>query len=155
MTLSEFALSLQDAADEIRREAPNIIERAAMDMLAVVERRIKEEGVDGATYKSKSKTPYFQGGKGTGAKKDYATHAKVDLTLTGRMWNGISVLGTVQVRDGVYQAQIGGTDQEADTKIVANLARFGDFLAPNEQELRELQEDITEEILDIVRKHIN
>lgn len=154
MDLADFARKLQDAATALRTEAPNIVRRSAMDALATVERRIKEKGITGKTYKSKGKAAYFQGGKGTGAKKDYATHGKVDLTLTNRMWNGTSVLGVQMIREGVYQAQIGGTDQEVDTKLLANINRYGDFLEPNEQEQAELMEDTKADVYDIINRHI-
>lgn len=155
MNLQQFTEALKKAADAVRAEAPNIVRRAGMDALAVVERRIKEKGIEGEKYKSKGKAAYFQGGAKTGAFKNYATHGKVDLTLTNRMWNGTSVLGVVEVRDGVFQAQIGGTDDEVDTKIIANMKRFGDFLQPNEQETAEIQEDMQEEVLDVIRRNLN
>ena len=154
MTLQQFAQSLRDAANALRTEAPNIVRRSGMDAVATVERRIKEQGIPGKSYKSKGKVPYFGGSKGFGAKKDYATHGKVDLTLTNRMWNGISVLGTVQVREGVYRAQIGGTDKEVDGKLLGNINRYGDFLQPNEQEQEELLDDSAADVMDIIRRHI-
>lgn len=155
MNLQQFSQALRNAADAVRAEAPNIVRRAGMDALAVVERRIKEKGIEGERYKSKGKAAYFQGGAKTGAFKNYATHGKVDLTLTNRMWNGTSVLGVVEVRNNVFQAQIGGTDQEVDTKITANRKRFGDFLQPTEQEEAEITEDMQGEVLDVIRRHLD
>ena len=155
MNLQQFQQSLRNAAEAVRDEAPNIVRRAGMDALAVVERRIKEKGIEGERYKSKGKAAYFQGGKGTGAFKNYATHGKVDLTLTNRMWNGTAVLGVVQLRENVFQAQIGGTDAEVDAKIIANVKRFGNFLEPNEQETAEIQEDMQAEVLDVIRRYID
>lgn len=154
MTIKDFQRNLMDAAREIRQESPRIVRRSGMDALSIVRKRIQEEGVSGARYKSKSKVPYFQGGKGKGAKKDYGTHGKVDLTLSNRMWNGTQVLGAVEVRPGLYQAQIGGTDQEVDDKLIANMNRYGNFLEPNEQEQQELLEDSGADVMDIIKKHI-
>ncbi|WP_187260740.1 hypothetical protein [Pontibacter beigongshangensis] len=154
MNLLEFTRGLQRAADELKTEGAKIVRRTAMDSIAVVERRVKEQGIEGATYKSKGKVPYFSGGRKTGAFKDYATHGKVDLTLSNRMWNGIAVLGTTTLREGVFQAQVGGTDQEVDDKIIGNMRRFGDFLQPNDTEQAELLEDSRADVLDIIKKHI-
>ncbi len=155
MNLAEFAQNLRAAANEIRQQAPVLTRTTAMDAMATVERRIKQEGIPGAKYKSKGKVPYFQGGRGTGAFKNYATHGKVDLTLSNRMWNGLSVLGVQTVREGVYQAQVGGTDQEVDAKIIANIRRFGDFLQPTEQEQQELMEDTQGALTDILNRYIS
>jgi hypothetical protein len=154
MNLNDFAKGLRAAANELKAEAPKLVRIAAMDSMAIVERRIKEEGVKGASYKSKGKVKYFQGGLGSGAFKNYATHGKVDLTLTNRMWNSLSVLGVQTIREGVYQAQVGTTDKEGDAKVIANLKRYGDFLQPTEQEQSELLEDTKLAILDILNKHL-
>ena len=154
MTLSEFAQRLRNAAAEIKQQAPTLVRTTAMDGMATVERRIKEEGIPGASYKTKAKVPYFQGGAGTGAFKDYGRQKKVDLTLSNRMWNGLSVLGVQQVREGYYQAQVGGTDQEVDNKIIGNMKRYGDFLMPTDEEQKELADDTAAELIDIIKRSI-
>lgn len=53
--------------------------------------------------------------------------SKVDLTYSGRMLQNVSVID-VRVIGYIYQAVVGGKDQETRDKLKWNRARYGDFL---------------------------
>jgi len=159
---------------------PVISEEIATNALALVVNRIQGEGIAGKTY-STNKVPAFLfllgGGKALDTEKTRAFARKkakkneetnwseirdahgnqnrfVDLTFTGRMWQNTQVLDTKQVGNN-YITIIGGMDKEVKDKLKWNAARYGDFLAVNEEEQKILAEIFENRLTEILSKFLN
>ena len=86
--------------------------------------------------------------KAQGLQNDY-----VDLTYSGRMFAGLTIIE--KFAEGTrFVARLGGSDREVDEKLDWNSKRYGDFLQPNADEQREVDEIVQEEFENLVRKFL-
>lgn len=142
------------AKAEIQVQAPRIVQTQAQTRLALVTLRIQRDGLPGRAY---STTPVpgfffykraFNAGGRAYAKQKTGTYSGfraalgllngyVNLTFTGRMFRSLTTL-YAGFSGTVYQARIVASDAEAAQVVGYNMARFGDFLAPNASEAAEI-----------------
>src|SRR5690606_37271109 len=149
----EFIERMKKVRYEIERDGEIIMERMAVSARALIERRVKTEGI--GEYSSKKSAPsfYFYGkgnnkgreaafikekSKKINGKPQYTNWAEfresqglqsdhVDGTFSGRTWNNVKVLAKGKRGPLKYFATI-GNDQEAEEKKMEYLTdRYGDF----------------------------
>lgn len=63
----------------------------------------------------------------------------VNLSLTGKMWQGTTIVGRI-AKDYTYITIIGGANEETREKLSANTQKFGLFLTVNDEEQAVLQD---------------
>ena len=152
--------TLTDAIEATKAEllaaAPRIVLTQAQTQLAVVTRRVQNDGLAGTRYSSTAVPTFFfakrafnAGGRAYVKKSKKGTYegfrtalglytAAVNLTFTGRMFRSLTTVyggfsGTV------YVAQIVASDRESAAKVGYNMARYGDFLAPTTSEIADIE----------------
>lgn len=148
-------------SDFCKRDGRKIVEKMALTGQSLIQHRIQEVGVAGASYSDTVLPLIFVDGKELN-KKGKPTKAisyrqqrinqglqvdHVDLTYTGRMFGGTGLLPGSESED-VYAANIGGSDSEVDAKLGYQVDRYGpETFSPNKQEQAEVDE-IANDFLD-------
>lgn len=137
--------------------APDIVRKQAQTVLALVTRRIQNEGLAGANYTGKLVPRFFfkakafnAGGRAYAAEKKKGSYPGfkaalglksdvVTLTFTGRMFRSLQTVYT-GFSGSIYTAAIVASDQESADKVRFNMDRYGDFLEPESDEAAEVAE---------------
>jgi hypothetical protein len=180
MRIEEFLQKLTRIRSDIEKDGEPIMERAAISARALIERRIKEEGI--GKYSENKKTPAFRFyGKGTNKSKEAAfikqkskkvdgepqyTNWKefresqglqtshIDLTYTGRMFNNLKVTNVGKLGQLKFVATL-SNDQELEAKKMEwNTERYGEFLKTNDKEEEMLTRVIDGELQRIINKNL-
>lgn len=178
--LNDLIKKLNEAADKIDQELPSLLLESEITAKSLVQKRIQDEGKDKDGKKigdySQNKIPaFFYLGKGTKKsdvkvrkaikekkKLSYADFRRldgkqnkfVDLTFTGQMFRDI---GVTETNNNSKEASIVIAPKTKRSEEVAgyNTERFGNFLAPSEEELELLAEDLGDSINNILNSSLN
>ena len=176
----QAAKVFRDLANELEEKIPLIVIGTNVTAKSLVQNRIQETGKDKdgkqlGNY-SETKVPaffYFGKGKKTTDSKvkknsrekkplsykqfrelDGKQSKYVDLTFTGKMWQGIGLIQENKGK-GFASFKIGPKDARTAELAAYNEARYGNFLALSDEEVTELSEDIQFEIENIINRAIN
>jgi hypothetical protein len=76
----------------------------------------------------------------------------VDLTFTGRMFQNIKILRQEKAGSETFLAIIGATDKENKGKLAGNAKKYGNFLAPDKEEIVVLQDIQARRITEIIKR---
>lgn len=173
MTLTE---TIAQARAALLAEAPRLVETQAQTALALVTLRVQNDGL-GAYHYSPSPVPVFffadralnAAGRAYIQRKEKLKGAarlgtwgefrgaqglpsdRVTLTYTGRMFRSLTTL-YVGSTGTVYSARVVSADQEAADKVRWNMARYGDFLAPQATEAAEVAAIGQQELTKIIHQ---
>lgn len=178
--LRELVKALRKTADEVERELPVILLEQEITAKSLVQDRIQETGKDSkgqqlGEYSDNKIAPFFSFGKGKKATdtklKKLAREKKlisykglrkldgkqvkyVDLTFSGKMFLDIGV--TKKSLGGKKPSIVIAPKTERSEKIAdENTKRYGNFLAPNEEELQILGEDMAAEVEAIIERNLS
>ena len=175
MKAEDFVRAIRQAIEDLKANAPDIVEEMAIAGKSLVQERIQREGF-GKKYSEKYVPAFFLYGKAINAKgrafleeqddkNDLTNHkelraaqglqtAFVDLTYTGRMWNSLTVVRNEQAQAS-FAAFVGSSDAEGEKKLLYNANYFGDFLKPNEAEREEIDQIAKDRLESILKKRLN
>lgn len=175
MKAEDFVRAIRQTIEDLKANAPDIVEEMAIAGKSLVQERIQREGF-GKKYSTKYVPAFFLYGNAFNAagraflaeqddKNDLVNHAElraaqglqtafVDLTYTGRMWNSLTVIRNEQA-EASFRAFVGSSDAEGEKKLLYNANYFGDFLALNASERAEVDEIAKDRLESIVRKRLN
>jgi len=170
-TLEQFIQGLKRLAEAIPVVAPDIAEKMAITGKSLVQERIQREGLPGEEYSTNEIPTFFFSGKernsggkayieennmgtwGGFRKAQGLRNDRIDLTYTGRMFNGLVPIK--RVNSGTrFTVVMGGSDKEVDDKLYFNTQRYGDFLQPNAEEQKEIGEIVDDEFEKLINKHL-
>lgn len=171
MNIDEAIERIDRLIGAVEAEMPIISEEIATNAMALIINRIQQEGLQGRFYSENELPKFFfhdrelnEGGrrllrnkkkKGISYKEWRAANGlqvgHVDLTYSGRMFQNISVTGTVRIGDR-FVTIVGGVDKEVKDKLIWNARRFGDFFMVNDAEKRELEVLASKRFNDLIKR---
>ena len=174
MKAEDFVRAIRQTIEDLKANAPDIVEEMAISGKSLVQERIQREGF-GRRYSEKYVPAFFLYGKALNAQgrayleeqddKNDLTNWKelraaqglqtdfVDLTYSGRMFNSLTVIRNEQAQAS-FAAFVGSSDQEGEKKLLYNANRYGDFLALNAEERIEIDDIARERLELILRKRL-
>ncbi len=175
MSTTEAQRQISQMIAALKAEAPNIALRMAQSGLTLVKERSIRDGItaNGAfaeystkpVYKSSFKTKArngagsaYAGSGGTGNWGEFRgaqglKSDRVNAFYSGRMWTSLRVIA--QTQNGYrYSVLTGPSDAEATDVLLGNLKRYGNFLTLTAVEVRQIQEDASEDVRDIVNQYV-
>ena len=172
MTVEEYIQVLDNSIETLENKMFDVAEEIATGGLALVVNRIQSEGLPGRSYSTNKLPAFFAKGRENNAGGRAVLETKkvkaegisykewreanglqtsfVDLTFTGRMFQGLTVI-EVTNKDGNYVAVVGGFDKEVNDKLRWNAIRFGQFLELNDEESAILTDIFNERVLEILK----
>jgi hypothetical protein len=162
MTNEEILERFRSFSELTRKDGRKIVEKMALTGQSLIQHRIQEVGVEGASYSdtelpltflegrhlNKKGEAHIEGRKAAKKGSSYkdlrvaeglqVNH--VDLTRRGRMFGGTGLLPGSE-SDDVFAANIGGSDSEVDALLGYQVDRYGpETFSPNKQEQTEVDE---------------
>lgn len=151
-------------------DATSVIQSMALTHKAVVVRRLQSEGIPGASYSEKGVPAYLvekssyarlnsgfdrmikrkkKSGEPVSWKDVRAANGlqtnHVDYTFSGRTLQNLTIVDTV-VNGPLVTAYLGANEPESASKLSYGFARYGNFLAPNEEEKVLLLDQVKEQM---------
>ncbi len=180
MSIDDFIDRVKRLKSELEKEGGPIMERTAMSARALIERRIKTEGIGSYSTKKSAPAFYFYGkGNNKGKEKDFIKEKSkkidgesqytnwaefresqglqsghVDVTFSGRTWNNLKVTNVDKVGQLRFVARL-SNDQELEAKKMEwNTERYGEFLKTNEEEEEKLVKIIDGELQRVINRTI-
>lgn len=168
---------LRAVRQNIISDGIEVAKATALNQKALVVRRIQSEGIPGERYSDKG-VPAFLVEKSSYARLNSGfdkmiadrkkTHESVawkdireaqglqtgfvDYTFTGRTFQNLTIVDT-RIDGTTAYADLGGSDQETRDKLSWGYDRYGDFLAPNDEEKRILLQTVEEELKKNIDKY--
>jgi len=167
----QFAQQLRNLSKAIQENGLPIAQKMALTGKSLVQERIQREGLPGEQYSTNEVPTWYFNGKERNAggrtyleENDYGTwgdfrkaqglqSSKVDLTYSGRMFYGLRPIKKIS-RGTTFEVHMGGTDKEVDEKLGWNFERYGDFLEPNAEEQKEIDEIVDDEFEKLIDKYL-
>ncbi len=155
MTPEEFSASVRQLESLLIAELPRINEKAALNASSLVKNRVINTGIggDGDYLGEYADTPYKKFREKTGRQTDF-----VDLNYTGETMRDIGVVKT-QSNNGIVETVVGpkNTKQRkggvtTEEIVEGNAELYGNFLAPNEQEVKMIEGTIQKGVNDLIKK---
>jgi len=168
---------LRDVRANILTDGLEVAKSMALNQKALVVRRLQSEGIAGQQYSDKGVPAYLIEKSGyarlnSGFDKLIKDKKKnlenvawkdvrevqglqigfVDYTFSGRTFQNLTIVDTRIDGTTVY-ADLGGSDQETKNKLSYGFARYGDFLALNEEEKKILIQLVEEEMKTHIDKY--
>jgi hypothetical protein len=158
---------LATAKAQLTLESPRVALTYAQAGLALVTRRVQEQGLPGRAYSDRP-IPKFWLKPTNGAGRAYLKREKkptykglrgaqgmvtavVNLTYTGAMLRSLHPV-PAGVRGAVSFVKVVASDEQNAQKLAHNLKREGNFLEPNAQEQAQLQQVVQREFTAIINK---
>jgi len=170
-TPEQFIEQLKALQKALQTEGLKIAQKMALTGKSLVQERIQREGLPGEQY-STNEMPTFlwedqvrnaggtkylednsSGTWGNFRKAQGLNSSFVDLTYSGRMFNGLRPIKKFATGT-TFEVHMGGTDQEVDNKLMWNIERYGDFLQPNQEEQKEIDEIVDDEVGNLIDKYL-
>lgn len=183
MNIEQFNNSVNSLLANVSSELPIINARITLSGLSLINNRILNDGIPGASYSTNLLPSFFftdksisTGGEARVKAKVKANKGKgisyvdfrdannlqtshVDLRLSGDMWRDAGVTSNQQFgfRNSTV-AEFRGTIKYANGKTTSEIAdynaeRYGDFLTPTSQEETILDEALDDEIQQLIDKY--
>ncbi|WP_437918584.1 hypothetical protein [Sphingobacterium sp. LRF_L2] len=168
---------LKAMRDGLVEDAKEVSQSMALTHKGVVVKRVQSEGIPGASYSEKGVPAYLvekssyarlnsgfdrmikkkkKSGESVAWKDVRESQGRqtnhVDYTFSGRTLKNLTIVDTV-VNGPLVSAYLGANEHESFEKLRFGFARYGNFLAPNDQEKELLFEHAQKQMDDKIKKY--
>ena len=175
MTLGEYRAKIRGLINALPTESSIIFEQNANDLIASIENRSINDGIEVAGAKqnystNQVNTQRFKGkelnqkGRSYIASNRLGTWAdfrkaqglqaeNVNLAYSNKMWSSLR-LGDISNNNGRISGQIVFSDSEGAKKFEQNIKRYGNFFSPNSSEKSDFKDNVTSDLVKVIKKYL-